>query len=132
MKPQFTTQKIDILVDNGRQNQWLAVECKSTKANGIGFNHNFHLCKGVHQVIVIDTFINQTGREGIMAVECTGQMDKNQPKTRPQKRAYLLPWEYVMYRYKSYVAGEGKERISEEQLQEHGSKLTRMTGGYKL
>jgi Holliday junction resolvase len=86
----YCDQICDLLVDSSSKKYYLAIECKTTKY-GLFFSSNF----SKNQVMNISTFINKSGRTGVLALK---EKDKQ----------YLIPWSLVLSAYINNEKGIGK------------------------
>ncbi len=92
----YRKQIIDILVDSPDPRFFLGVECKSLKEPGrLAFSDHFSIGKDPNrnQILMIDDFLQRTGRQGYVAVEW-----------RSVSEARLIPWQDVMVFYAARAA----------------------------
>ncbi|MGA3315257.1 MAG: hypothetical protein ABSC64_02325 [Candidatus Korobacteraceae bacterium] len=99
-------QHIDILVDG--PGHYIGIECKSVTepaTKKIYFSEYFTTdAKGVHQIVRIDEFLHDSGRQGICAIELH---DDKHFETR------FVPWQVVSDIYYSHVKGIEFETVRE-------------------
>jgi len=99
-------QWCDFLSDSLESKYYFACECKSidyTKYKSLNFKSRFSEADGVHQLERENFFIEQTGRNGYLAVECRQGAGKS-------KDCYWIPMEYV---YNKFKEGEKSLKIKE-------------------
>lgn len=92
----YAMQLMDILVDSGLPEYYLAIECKSLdarKTKALYFKQHFSTSGGDHQLVRETEFITKSGRQGILAVEL--RFGAGKPRT-----AHLIPWGSVFQRFR--------------------------------
>lgn len=97
----FSSQFVDVLVDSGRPEYYLAIENKSVKtsaANKLYFTQHFSESEDGHQVDRITDFVKRSGRRGYLAVEL------KRGRGKPRK-AYMIPWRALRRRYDAGEVG---------------------------
>ncbi|WGI17441.1 hypothetical protein [Methanonatronarchaeum sp. AMET-Sl] len=112
----FSSQFVDILVDSIKPEFYIAIENKSIStakgAKKLYFSQHF----SENQVERIDKFLNKSGRRGYLAVEL------KQGRGNPRK-AFLIPWDEVITRYKDGENGFGVNEIKEfREIKRNGKK----------
>jgi len=75
----FCTQYVDIILDCGSSNYYLAIECKRVRTNIFYFSRYFHS----KQIILISEYLENSGRAGFIALEF-------------KKNICLIPWSLLI------------------------------------
>ena len=118
----FASQMVDILVDSGQPEYYLAIECKSLdarKTKSLYFTQHFSSASGGHQIARETDFITRSGRIGILAVEL--RRGAGSPRT-----AHFVPWGYVHEIFKS-----GKPGLTVDEIMANPA-LERKGGAYEI
>lgn len=91
----FSSQYVDVLSDSLDPRYYLAIECKSIKDRKLYFSQHFHNNREqIHQIDLITSFLERTGRRGYLAIEFrfgSGRM----------REAYLVPWKRLLELYRT-------------------------------
>ena len=111
----YTSQWLDVLVDSPQR--YMGIECKSIKTrtvNKIYFTQHF----SDNQVERITDYLNESGRDGFLAVE----LRRGRGRSR---KAFIIPWDKVD---KAYTSGQVGFALDE--LGTVGTELPRIGGHY--
>ena len=118
----FASQLVDILVDSGTPEYYLAIECKSLdarKTKSLYFKQHFSSAGGGHQITRETEFIIRSGRIGILAVEL-------RQGAGIARTAHFVPWGYVREIFDS-----GRPGLTVEEIRANPA-LERKGGAYEI
>ena len=114
----FTTQPADILIDSREKQYYCAIECKSLAGNKLYFSSAFSDATDIPQLERMNTFLTQSGRTGLIAIEVRQNRHLN---------AWILDFQPVYEQFKGVSTG-----LSLDTIRRLGHKLTRSKGTYSL
>lgn len=121
----FSSQVVDILVDSLNPSFYLAVENKSIStakgASSLYFSQHF----GNDQVPRLNEFLERSGRTGFLAVEL-------RRGTGRKRRAFIVPWEDVVERWRSDEPGFKVEELREYCELERGDGLYEVNDAFDV
>ena len=103
----YQPQLFDVLVDSRRNELYLAIECKSIDTSTVSalyFKKSFNWSNGVCQVQRESDWLELSGRNGFLVVEC--RRGKGQRTT-----SFFVPWRTVWYSFE-----RGNPCIEPEQI----------------